>query len=67
MTRWGHGHSVATGVLLMALASRHLALILCLVFAAGFVAGRCWQLVALVETSLRRRLGRRAARKAIPY
>lgn len=40
--RWGHGHSIATGGLLVVLAQQHTVWILTVVFVAGIIAGRAW-------------------------
>ncbi len=40
--RFGHGHSLALGVLLTLALERHALLVVVIVFAAGMAAGRGW-------------------------
>ena len=42
MNRWGHGHSIGTGVLLALLVSGHLLEVVTVVFLVGLLVGRAW-------------------------
>lgn len=61
MRRFGHGHSLAVGVLLTLALERHALLAVVLVFGAGVIAGRTWLVWARLAYSARRYFDARTA------
>ena len=68
--RWGHGHSVTVGGLLTLALATHLWTLLVLVFLAGVILGRFWNLIhwsgdAIREKVLRARRDRRISKPVV--
>ncbi len=60
MRRFGHGHSLAIGVLLALALERHALLMVLVVFAAGVLVGRGWDRLRRLADAVGDRLRGRA-------
>lgn len=57
MTRWGHGHSTVTGILIGLLATRHPLMLIGLGFLAGLLLDSAYSLVRALTWRIRRTPG----------